>query len=377
MRIQPILQASLCSSVAHGAETVLGVYIFSRHGDRTPKAYPPTELTDLGYAEVHQSGQYFRSRYIDSSASSQIVGIEPQTVQLTQISVQAPVDNVLMISAQAFLQGLYPPVGREAASETLTNGTTVSAPLDGYQLIPIYTSDTGASSEDQAWLQGATGCAKAQTSSNAYFSSQEYAKVKERTDEFYQSLAPVINDTFSGDKLSYRNAYSIFDVLHVASIHNATIPNSELLTDEVLFQAQTLADEHEFNLAFNASDTIRGVSGATLAAQVVESLNKTVTSNGQNKIGIQFGAYASFQSFFGLSRLTEVDDDFYGIPDYASSMSFELFTDGPASSFPPAEELRVRFLFHNGTSSNESAPVVFPLFGQQDNVLSWTTFIDE
>jgi hypothetical protein len=46
-----ILLASLASSTV-SAETVLGAYIFSRHGDRTAKSTPPTVLTDLGYQEV-------------------------------------------------------------------------------------------------------------------------------------------------------------------------------------------------------------------------------------------------------------------------------------------------------------------------------------
>jgi hypothetical protein len=37
-------------------ETVLGAYIFHRHGDRTSKSWPPVLLTDLGYTQVHASG---------------------------------------------------------------------------------------------------------------------------------------------------------------------------------------------------------------------------------------------------------------------------------------------------------------------------------
>jgi hypothetical protein len=60
----------------------------------------------------------------------------------------------------------------------------------------------------------------------------------------------------------------VFDYVHVSEIHNATIPSSNLLTPEVLFQLQTLADNHEYNLAYNASETIRAIAGSTLAAQI-------------------------------------------------------------------------------------------------------------
>jgi len=75
--------------------------------------------------------------------------------------------------------------------------------------------------------------------------------------------------------------YLVFDYLNVAEIHNTTIPFSDLLTNDTLFQLRTLADTHEYNLAYNASDPIRAVTGATLAAQIVQALNATVTGAGK------------------------------------------------------------------------------------------------
>ncbi|KAI7118253.1 hypothetical protein KC352_g33600, partial [Hortaea werneckii] len=42
-------------------ETILGVYMFHRHGDRTAKATAPANLTTLGYREVYTSGSYYRN----------------------------------------------------------------------------------------------------------------------------------------------------------------------------------------------------------------------------------------------------------------------------------------------------------------------------
>jgi len=125
-------------AAADAAETVLGAYIFHRHGDRTPKALAPTKLTTLGYEQVYRSGQYYNSRYI--TGDSKIKGISEDTVSLSQLSVTSPVDNVLQSSAMGFLQGLYPPV---QTVQTLANGSDVSAPLSGYQLIPVNTIETG------------------------------------------------------------------------------------------------------------------------------------------------------------------------------------------------------------------------------------------
>lgn len=120
--------------------------MFHRHGDRTSKALPPANLTDLGYAQVYNSGNYYRNRYIsaDASTNTSIKGINSNVVKQSQISVSAPQDVVIMNSAQGFLQALYPPVGSNVATQQLRNGSDVTAPMDGYQLIPISTVSTGA-----------------------------------------------------------------------------------------------------------------------------------------------------------------------------------------------------------------------------------------
>ncbi|KFY22994.1 hypothetical protein V493_06167 [Pseudogymnoascus sp. VKM F-4281 (FW-2241)] len=366
---------------AHAADTTLGVFVFHRHGDRTSKAWPPTHLTDLGYSQVHAAGSYFRSKYI-TDASSAISGIAPSKVNLAQLSVEAPVDTVLQVSAQGFTQALYPPVGAELNTQTLANGTKIEAPLNGYQLIPVNlvtsASQPTADSENSPWLQGASGCPAALTSSNEYFFSAEFAALDKKTRDFYAALAPVVESTFDKDFLTFKNAYSIYDYINVATINNATIPSSNLLTPSVLSQLRTLANAHEFGLAFNTSSPIRAISGATLAAQVLEHLDATLSSKGKTKLGIQFGAYGTFLSFFGLAQLPAANEDFTGVVDYASSITFEMFTSKTvaAGSFPAEEDISVRFLASNGSAA-EVGQTAYPLFGQKETALPYKTFVSE
>ena len=59
-------------------------------------------------------------------------------------------------------------------------------------------------------------------------------------------------------------------------------------------------------------------------------------------------------------------------------MTFELVTNASVpspSAFPAPEDISVRFLFHNGTTSNSSTPVAYPLFGQPALELPWTDFV--
>lgn len=383
MHASQLLLVSALPAIIAAQETILGAYVFHRHGDRTSKSYTPVNLTDLGYAQVYASGQFFKARYLNDTSSLKIKGINQDVVKLSQLNVEAPVDNVLQSSAMGWLQGLYPPVGTALSTQTLANGSSVSAPLNGYQLIPVnavQSATTSSNAESITWLQGSSGCANAISSSNNYFISNDYLTTLNSTKSFYASILPVINSTFTSTTDTYKNAYTIYDYIHVSTIHNASsnIPSDSLLTDETLFQLQTRADQHEFNLAYNSSDTIRAVAGSTLAAQIVQSLNTTITGHSASKLSVQFGAYASFLSFFGLAQLPAVSSNFTGIVDYASAMVFELVTNATvsATSYPSSDDISVRFLFTNGSASYNSL-TAYPLFGQASNEVSWPTFVEQ
>lgn len=363
------------------AETVLGAYIFHRHGDRTSKSTPPASLTDLGYHEVLGAGSNYHSRYIADGSATQIYGIQSETVKLSQLAVSAPLDNVLQNSAAGWLQGLYPPVG-SASNQTLRNGTVVEAPLNGYQLIPISILNSGSGSEDNAWLQSSSSCNNALISSNEFFNSDVYLEYLNSTTDLYKSVAPAVNATFTESQLNFKNAYVIWDLLNVALIHNSTTdyPALSSVSNETMHELLVLANIHEYNLAYNASSTARAIAGAQLASQVLIALNETITNEAKNpRLNIQFGSYGTFQSYFGLADLPAADPIFFGIPDYASSMVWELVTNATVTdgNFPSASDISVRFLFNNGTSATTSNLTAYPLFGGSDVELSWTDFVTE
>ncbi|CEO60601.1 hypothetical protein PMG11_05219 [Penicillium brasilianum] len=364
--------ASLPLADLVSAERVLGAYIFQRHGDRTAKGLPPTQLTDLGYNQVYETGNFFHERYISASSQDHIEGISSSVVNLAQISATAPQDTVIQISGQAFLQGLYPPIGT-AANETLRNGTTVYSPLSGYQLIPMGDVQSGSSSEDNTWLQSTSECNNAEVSSNDYYYSSPYQELLSSTSSLYKSLESDLNNTISSSGLSFKNAFTIWDLLNVASIHNAS---SNIPSDQVMQELLVLANTHEFSLAYNSSEPIRAVAGMTLAGEVLTALNRTISSGGKSKLNIQFGAYATFLAYFGLSGLAN-DVEFTGMPVYASSMVWELVTNASGTGMPSESDINVRFLFHNGTSIEGSTELqTYPLFGQSDVDIPWTQFVD-
>jgi acid phosphatase len=363
------------------AETILGAYVFHRHGDRTSKSTPPASLTDLGYQEILGAGTNFHNRYIADGASTQILGIQSETVKLSQLAISSPLDNVLQNSAAGWLQGLYPPVGG-ASNQTLRNGTVVEAPLNGYQLIPISITTSGSGSENNPWLQSSTSCNNALISSNEFFNSDIYLSYLNSTTDLYKSVAPAVNATFTASQMSFKNAYVIWDLLNVAMIHNSTTAYPALsdVSNETMHELFVLANIHEYNLAYNASSTARAIAGAQLASQVLIALNETVTTNAVDaRLNVQFGSYGTFQSYFGLANLPAADPIFYGIPDYASSMVWELVTNATVTNgvLPSTSDISVRFLFNNGTSATSSNLTAYPLFGGSEVELPWTDFVTQ
>jgi hypothetical protein len=150
----------------------------------------------------------------------------------------------------------------------------------------------------------------------------------------------------------------------------------------VFSQLHGLSDTHEWGLAYNESESVtdnaRAVSAMVLAGEIVEFLNQTVTGKGKQKVGVQFGAYATFSSFFGLADLAAANPELRAVVDYASSMTFELFTNASttvsSADYPSADELYVRFLFSNGTASEDAEPTAYALFGSNQDVISWNDF---
>lgn len=124
---------------------------------------------------------------------------------------------------------------------------------------------------------------------------------------------------------------------------------------------------------YNASNSGRSIGGASLAGGFLKQLNETVASQGKLKFSLVTGSYNTFLAFFGLAGLKSVSNDFNGLPDYASTMAFELYSDVHTDAFPAEKDLMVRFLFRNGTDASDEL-TAYPLFGLNQIALPYTQF---
>lgn len=128
----------------------------------------------------------------------------------------------------------------------------------------------------------------------------------------------------------------------------------------------------------NSAQWIRAIAGKTLARKILGQLAVNIATEGANaKLSLLFGEFQPMLAFFSLAFATRSNSSSsYGIPDFASSMVFELFSYGSsASSYPSTSDLWVRFYFRNGTSTSSDL-VEYSLFGYgpSEAAMRWSEF---
>jgi prostatic aicd phosphatase len=277
-------------------------------------------------------------------------------------------EDVLGNTATSFLQGFYPP-SEPATAAILTNGSAQFNPLDGYQYVLV--NGLPSTAPDSIWIKGDMYCPAMTNASKAYYQSTEFLNRQSELQSFYDKFTPLLVGIFPQSEIGFQSAYGIFDYLNVGYVHNQTI-FTNLSTDD-LFQLRTLADEQELALVYNVSSPDTSIGGKTLSGAILSQLNKTVAQTDKNlKITYFAASYSVFQAFFGLSGLLDADADFYGLPDYASTMSFELRL--PVNSVG-THGLFVRYGFRNGSLPSAELNT-FPLFGrtQIEADIPWNQF---
>ncbi|TGO82075.1 hypothetical protein BPOR_0928g00020 [Botrytis porri] len=352
------------------------VYIY--YGEITPTMINVTSpvLTPLGATQLYNSGSIIRDRYLNSTSTQLTVGLpvnglSDQYIVNNQLQVWTTSDEYIVGSAQAFMQGLYPPVnGVQGTDSILANGSVVNYPLGGYQI---------AGNDQCKTYDIATKFTKTSPSSASMVAS---------TDEFYLSLANTFFAGIDNSLLNYGNAinlyyYALYQYNHNNSIYGMT--NSFGLLETL----NGIASEQA--ISFNTPSTgpgIQYIAGQTFASKIIQQFQQTISSSGvSDKLSLYFGSYEPMLAFFYLSSLSTSDltrKRFSRLPEYGSMMAFELFSyveesqHNSSKSFPESTELWVRFLFRNGTSNTDPL-ISYPLFnlGNSEIDMKYNDFVTE
>ncbi|EXJ74931.1 uncharacterized protein A1O5_01627 [Cladophialophora psammophila CBS 110553] len=371
-------------------EQVLSTFIYTRYGDRTPSVLPlsPT-LTPLGAQQLFEAGDKVRQRYlvpVDGAAkSTTISGIASYQLEYDQLTILSTDDQYVSASAQAFLQGLYPPLQTSsnytyiAGQSTIQNGSNLVAPLNGYQYPNINT--VSSNDLNSIWVGGMSNCPAYVASTNDYYGTEAFESIENSTAQFYASLQPeFLNGVFSDASVGYYDAYYIYDYLNYASIHNTSA--AQLLSEEDLTRAKILSDDWVF--ALNADievsgstpgDHIRAIAGRALATRILQAFYTTINTQGtSDKMTLLFGSFEPMVAFAALARLVSIQNAaFYNVPEPGASFIFELYglqAEG-VDTYPDTSNIFVRFLYQNGTGPYASL-VEYPLFGLSPSQTSIT-----
>ncbi|RVX66858.1 hypothetical protein B0A52_09588 [Exophiala mesophila] len=371
--------ASLVAAQSGLKHEVLGAFIYTTYGDRTPFVFDtPTTLTPLGAHQLYDAGAKIRERYVTpiegDGLKTTIRDISPFQLQYDQLNILTSQDQYVTGSAQAFLQGLYPPLETFSnytyiqGLSTIENGTNLVAPLSGYQYPSILT--VTSNDLNSIWLDGSKNCPAYRSAANDYYRTDAFRETRNQSQDFYQSLQQDFLRGHFPSGAGYLDAYYIYDYLHYANIHNTTV--AELLQPQDLVEAKALAADWLFALNTNAAisgtsqNNIRAMAGRTLATRILQSLYAIVNTRGNSaKMTLLFGSFEPMISFASLAGLTSPQNAaFYNIPEPGSSFIFELYSIQAQNdtTYPDNDEIFVRFYYQNGTGSDSSL-VEYPLFG--------------
>ncbi|KAJ2954475.1 hypothetical protein O0L34_g2754 [Tuta absoluta] len=201
----------LLFSVCIAEETIKYAAVIFRHGDRTPVDLYPTdpynnesfwpvrfgELTNVGKQQHYVLGQWFRKRYSHLLSKD----FDPKQIQVRSTDV----DRTLM-SAQANLAGMYPPVGKSIWNKELM-----------WQPIPIHTMPEA---EDEV-LAMKKNCNAYNREMERYTQTAEYKQHLAN----YQSLMNYLS-AYTGEKVKdYVDMLAIYSTLYIETLNNMTLPS--------------------------------------------------------------------------------------------------------------------------------------------------------
>ncbi|EGN98125.1 hypothetical protein SERLA73DRAFT_55599 [Serpula lacrymans var. lacrymans S7.3] len=233
----------------------------------------------------------------------------------------------------SLVQGLWPPSPNNTVS--LANGTTITAPLGGYQYVPIESVDPNL----DVSLEGFLDCNTFDDSTTAFYNSTEFQEKASESAAFLSLLPPYLD----GRAVTLENM--IFDFMNVESIHNAAF--AKALPTTFLAQARALANWHEYNV-FSSPQIggIGNIAGQTMVLSILNGLSAIVDPTNPQKFVYEAVAYKPILSLFNMTGVAAANPELAGIVNYAGAVAFEVRQ--PSSGGEPV----VRFNFKNGTDSD-------------------------
>ncbi|OQD76691.1 hypothetical protein PENDEC_c004G03839 [Penicillium decumbens] len=378
------LQASVFVTAQDYSEKVWGVFAYTIHGERIPNALAASSgsnvLTDFGANQLQAAGSAFRDRYVPTTGPNNsahaIQYLTPGNLNARYVDVFSTTDQYVSASAQAFMQGLYPPLGQSNTtnSHSTGNATIDTAPLHGYQYARIVT--LGEADPTSLIVDGSAKCDMHQVAEAEYKDSSDADRITRESSDFYLHLVyGVLDGVYDATSATYRNAVEVSEYMDYESVHNSTFRS--IVGDGDLNRARWLADQYTYatngqgtwaSSSLSTIGAVNPIAGQTLASSLLNAFNMNIEHFGTHQqMTLLFGneePAVALASLIGLA--SEQQSNFYSRPAQGASLVFELYsfeTDEVHPSFPGKDNLYVRFYLRNGTDFSTAEFKPFSLFG--------------
>ncbi|XP_066482437.1 lysosomal acid phosphatase isoform X1 [Tiliqua scincoides] len=293
--------------LAAQARSLRFVVLLYRHGDRSPvRAYPRDpyresawpqgfgQLSQEGMRQHWDLGQALRRRYdgfLNASYDRQEVFIR-----------STDFDRTLM-SAEANLAGLYPPIGRQVFYPNLT-----------WQPIPVHTVPD---SVERLLKFPLSPCPRYEQLQNETRQSAEYVNKTTQNMEFLKMVAKMtgIQD------VSLESVWSVYDTLFCENAHKMLLP--EWATPNVMAQLKELKDfGFEFLFGIHKRGEKARLQGGVLLSQIRKNLTFAANTSTPHKMLI-YSAHDT--TLVALQMALNVYNGRQ--PPYASCHIFELYQE--------------------------------------------------
>ncbi|XP_066441324.1 prostatic acid phosphatase [Eleutherodactylus coqui] len=285
------------------------VLMVFRHGDRSPtRTYPKDkyqedswpdgfgQLSELGMKQQYELGAYLRKRYstfLNDTYSRQEVFVR-----------STDMDRTLM-SAQANLAGLYPPVGRQIWNKNIA-----------WQPIPVHTVPL---SEEKLLSVPLKNCPRYNNLQKETYTSNEFHNL---IDPYKDLLNRLQNNTgYSPKEWSDGHKWWItHDALFCERIHNYTLP--DWATKDVMDKLYQLSDIAMSSLygVYKHQEKSR-LQGGVLVGSILKNITDAAKNPFRNRKLIMYSAHDS--TLAALQMALNVSNG--KIPPYTACHIFELY----------------------------------------------------
>lgn len=309
-----VLTVGFVCEEAAAERKLIYVTVLFRHGDRSPvKAYPTDpyqeaawpqgfgQLSQEGMRQHFDLGHFLRTRY---------TGFLNESYDRHEISVRSTDYDRTLMSAEANLAGLYPPVGRQVFTPTLK-----------WQPIPVHTVPK---SEERLLTYPLSDCPRYKQLMNETEQTAEFRNVT----AIYQDVIELVRNKTGLNDTNVETVWSVYDTLFCESRHNMSAP--AWVTPDVMAKLRVIKDfgfQVMFGL-YQRQEKSR-LQGGILLGEIVKNLSKMAAVDSKQRLKMMMLSAHDTT----VTALQASMDVFNGRqPPYAACQIFELYRDDNGSA---------------------------------------------